>query len=179
MRLFIAINLSDEIKESLCLTMRELQAEGSKGTFSGRENLHLTLVFLGEVERSRISDIKAAMETVAFAPFDIEIGSPGRFRRDEGDILWIGLKPNSKLASIRESLIKELKKRNFSPDDKPFKPHLTLGRRVVGGGRIPENTAGLRQSVTSMELMLSERTNGKLIYTPLYSRKVDRSAQEY
>jgi len=37
----------------------------------------------------------------------------------------------------------------------------------------------LRQSVTSMELMLSERTNGKLIYTPLYSRKVDRSAQEY
>ena len=175
MRLFIAINLNDEMKDTLCRTEKELQEQGAEGNFSGRENLHLTLAFLGEVERKRVEAIKSAMDAVCFPAFELELGKPGRFKREEGDILWIGLQTSEMLKTVRSSLMGELKKRGFQPDDKPFKPHLTIGRRITGVSRMPELVKRPRQQVTSMELMLSERKNGKLIYTPIYSRVVDRA----
>ncbi|MBQ3048796.1 MAG: RNA 2',3'-cyclic phosphodiesterase [Oscillospiraceae bacterium] len=171
MRLFVAINLSDEIKDALCAVEKELQAQGARGNFSKRENLHLTLAFLGEVEQSRVKAVREAMAAAEFAPFTVEVASAGRFKRDEGDILWIGLGASRELTALQVSLVRELKARGFSPDDKPFNPHLTIGRKITGAGRIPESANGLSQRVESIELMLSERINGKLTYTPIYSRK--------
>ena len=171
MRLFVAINLNDEIKDALCSVENELQTSGAKGNFSKRENLHLTLAFLGEVEQKRVKAVREAMDKAEFTPFTVEVSSAGRFKRDEGDILWIGLGASKALTALQSSLVKELKARGFAPDDKPFKPHLTIGRKITGAGRIPESANGLSQRIESIELMLSERINGKLTYTPLYSRK--------
>ena len=171
MRLFVAINLNDEIKDALCGVEKELQAAGAKGNFSKRENLHLTLAFLGEVEQNRVKAVRDAMNRAEFEPFTLEVASAGRFKREEGDILWIGLGASKALAALQASLVKELKAGGFAPDDKPFRPHLTIGRKITGAGRIPESANGLSQRVESIELMLSERINGKLTYTPVYSRK--------
>jgi len=63
MRLFIAINFNDEIKDALCDASAELMAAAKRGRTPRRENLHLTLVFIGET--TRVDDILDVMEEAA------------------------------------------------------------------------------------------------------------------
>ncbi len=63
MRLFIAINFDNEIKKKFTLAQDRLK-QFTKGNFSHTENIHLTLVFLGEVEPERVPPIQQAMQSV-------------------------------------------------------------------------------------------------------------------
>ena len=82
MRLFVAIELSDEVKDALMECIDNIKVQGGKGNFTRKENLHITLAFLGETERLRSA--KACLDLVAFPQFDISLGKQGQFR----DILW-------------------------------------------------------------------------------------------
>ena len=62
MRLFIAIQLSDEMKKSLTATLHNLKKQGIKGNYTPTQNLHMTLAFLGEVRDPR--PVTAALERV-------------------------------------------------------------------------------------------------------------------
>jgi len=171
MRLFIAINFTDEIRDALCGVSDELRALGAHGNFSRRENLHLTLSFLGETPPERLAAAIAAMDAAVFSPFTLTLGKPGRFSSDEGDLLWIGAARSHALEALQGSLTRELIKRGFTPDKKPFRPHITIGRRILGAPRIPESASGVSQRVESIELMSSERIAGQLTYKALYSRR--------
>ena len=70
MRLFTAINFDDNIKDALSAAISELKARGIRGTFTLRENLHLTLVFLGETPR--VSDVRRQWTNFLW-PFGSEI----------------------------------------------------------------------------------------------------------
>lgn len=85
MRLFIAIAFPDKIKDRLKAGMDDLRRQGVRASWSRRENLHLTLEFLGELDSAK--EAIAAMEQVQAAPFRLEFAPSGRFRRREGDIL--------------------------------------------------------------------------------------------
>ena len=84
MRLFIAIAFPDKIKDRLKAGMDDLRRQGVRASWSRRENLHLTLEFLGELDSAK--EAIAAMEQVQAAPFRLEFAPSGRFRRREGDI---------------------------------------------------------------------------------------------
>ena len=71
MRLFIAINFDDKIKDELCLLTDELKNYSVSGNFTRRENLHLTLVFIGETPSNKITSIKSAIDNIQQQPFDI------------------------------------------------------------------------------------------------------------
>jgi len=175
MRLFIAINLNEEIKDYLMEAIRELQWHAEKGNFTRRENLHLTLVFLGEVDTDRLGAVKSAMNRIHGAPFRLAVSGFGKFKRNGGDIHWAGVEKSEPLFSVQKQLSEELVKAGFSLEERAYSPHLTLGREI----RLRDPSANIYASlsqvkkemnVTRISLMKSERIKGILTYTEIFGR---------
>lgn len=171
MRLFIAVNFNEDIKDSLQKDMARLAEYTIEGNFSRRENLHLTLVFIGETDD--VEAVKVAMQVIDDAPMTLFISGFGRFRRDAGDIYWRGVKRSKELENIYHKLVKALVNQGFAIDAKPFKPHLTLGRQVVVKPefdmyKFEKTLSRLHADVNRISLMKSERVAGRLKYTEIY-----------
>ena len=169
MRLFIAINFNDEIREKLLILQNELRSQSTKGNFSAVENMHLTLAFLDECDQKQTAAAKAAMNAVSFVPFDISIDNVGRFKRNGGDIWWAGMKVSKILTELHNSLNDKLIEAGFDIDRRSFSPHITIGREVITNAS-PWQAKPFGQTVSSIELMKSERINGRLTYTAIYKK---------
>jgi 2'-5' RNA ligase len=169
MRLFIAINFNDATKARLTALRDELRAKSGKGRFSSSDNIHLTLVFLGECDAGQAAAAKAAMDAVSFAPFDVAIDRVGRFRRDGGDIWWAGVRENKLLSNLHGDLTDKLTAAGFYIEKRGFSPHVTLGREVKTK-EMPREIEPFGETVSSIELMKSERIGGKLTYTAVHKR---------
>ena len=175
MRLFIAINFDDEIKKELVETQNMLRKCALRGNFTSYNNLHLTLVFLGEVTKN-IDPLHNVMDDVTVSPFNICIKGTGRFKRDRGDIWWVGIDENKSLSLLQSRLIDALSKAGFSIEKRPFSPHLTLARQVKLRDGIDTSAIGCGLSICSrvskISLMHSHRVNGVLTYTEIYEKKL-------
>ncbi|MDR1834467.1 MAG: RNA 2',3'-cyclic phosphodiesterase [Fusobacteriaceae bacterium] len=179
MRLFIAINFPVEIKESLQTLINELHDNSFSGTFSTVQNLHLTLAFLGECDGRETALVKSVLKRLEYESFSLTFGKTGRFRREEGDVRWIGVRKNEALARLQRDLTDRLREAGFRPDEREFRPHVTLGRRVnLRQGYSPQEPAPLTFDVISVELMKSERIQGKLTYTAVYNKNFATSKSE-
>lgn len=88
MRIFIAIRFTEAFKASILDAQEGLKEQGIRGNFTRPENLHLTLVFIGETDR--IDDIKTAVASVRFDPFVITTGQLGCFN-GRSRVLWMGI----------------------------------------------------------------------------------------
>lgn len=176
MRLFIAVNFDEKTKAALWQAAQRLEENAVSGNFTRRENMHLTLAFIGETQKLPL--VKEAMEEIDGAPFDLRMGRLGRFKRQGGDILWLGVEKCAELARIQAGLTRSLLQKGFPMEQREFRPHLTLGRQVVL--REPfrqkdwEQAAGtLVQRVAQIDLMESKRVGGTLVYTCLYSKALE------
>lgn len=128
MRLFVAILLSEPVKDMLMQTIRQLQPAVLDGRFSHRENLHLTLAFLGE---SSLKPAQQALHQLSGPSFAMTVEGVGRFRRDGGDILWAGVRKNPDLSALAGQVQQAFSQKGFSLEKRPFAAHLTLGRQVL------------------------------------------------
>ncbi|NLN03829.1 MAG: RNA 2',3'-cyclic phosphodiesterase [Clostridiaceae bacterium] len=137
-----------------------------------KNNLHLTLVFLGEVEPGDVDPIIKALDNVEYKKFDISFNMLGKFSRRDGDIVWLGMdKENSDLARLNNLVCRELGKLGFRQEK--FTPHITLGRRVVLKEDLASIQAdGISTRVERISLMLSERVDNVLTYTEIYSKNL-------
>lgn len=172
MRLFVAIAFPEAVKDELEAGMRTLRKQGVRASWSRRENLHLTLEFLGELDSPK--PVITAMEQVQAAPFSLEFAPSGRFRRREGDIFWLGIRPNGALMELQKQLHSALKAQGLELESRPYRPHLTLARRLRDHGEsvFPEPLPPAVQ-VSEFLLMRSERTPKGMRYTPLYRKKLE------
>lgn len=178
MRIFIAINFNDQTKQKLQDTAAALKRFMQKGTLTRTENLHLTLAFLGEVPEDRVYDVCRAIDAVRCPSFELDFCELGRFQRGAESLYWLGAAENQKLLETQRALIGQLRKRGFQPDEKPFRPHITLARRVIMDGEFHINDfhkqlPRICQQVAGISLMKSERKQGTVCYTELYFRKHD------
>ena len=132
-RSFIAIELPDELKAGLT----RLQAKLKLGKPTGVKwvdpySIHLTLKFLGSVAVDRIGEITTAMEAAAqgISPFHLEVKGLGVFpnlRRVQ--VAWVGLGGEvDKLGQLQQRIESNLAHLGFTPESRPFTPHLTLAR---------------------------------------------------
>ena len=128
MRLFIAITFEEEIKKMLAEFGGRLEAAGIKGRFSAEENIHLTLAFLGESRRE--AELCRILGSLEGAAFPLESGVLGRFRKQGGDVLWLGLKKSQALGALYGQLVEKLAGAGFALEERPYQPHITLGRQV-------------------------------------------------
>ncbi|MCL1809871.1 MAG: RNA 2',3'-cyclic phosphodiesterase [Clostridiales bacterium] len=169
MRLFIAVNFNNDTKSRLLALRDELRDKSSDGNFSLPENLHLTLVFLGECDERQAAAVKSVIGRVRFAPFGIAIDRIGRFKRDGGDIWWAGVRENQPLMDLQGELTDKLVEAGFGLEKRRYSAHVTLGRRVETSMR-PRGLEPFGEAVEAIDLMRSERVNGKLTYTSIYKK---------
>lgn len=175
MRLFIAIEFTPKVKEFLYDMIQELKQQSNRGTFTRFDNLHLTLAFLGEMEKKRIPEVVEAMKNscIGRKPFDLSIGGFGKFMTHGECLYWCGVRDNPFLLELQQSLVSNLKEQNIAVDLKPFQPHITLGRRCIMKKSFKEKLFSEQIDVNEMKvstihLMKSERIDGKLTYTSLH-----------
>ncbi len=146
-----------------------------QGNFTRRENLHLTLAFLGEIPPAGVENIKQAMDKVSAGQFSLVISHLGQFKRNGGDIYWLGIEKNTSLLNLHTQLSRELRGAGFKLEERGFKPHLTLGRQIIlspafDQAEFSRKIPPLSQEVDRISLMKSERIAGKLTYTEIYSK---------
>ncbi len=139
-RIFIAINLPEEIKEELEKLKKEINslypAEWRRGLVKWvkKENLHITLLFIGAVELEKIPLIIKIAEEVArenkFSRLQIAKINYGPSAKIPPRLIWAELGKNTALDKAAQELReKTLEKGVFSKtDSKPFSAHITLGR---------------------------------------------------
>lgn len=177
MRLFVALLLSEKMKDALCESGDELRRRACRGNFSRRENLHLTLAFLGDCPPSALSRIRRAMSAAAenTSPFALTLEKLGRFRRPGADLWWAGVHRQPALTRLAEDLQERLRQEGFAIEDRPFAAHLTIARQVDAPGLRPEDIAlaAVSQRISAMSLMESSRINGVLTYREIFSVSLD------
>lgn len=172
MRLFIAINFDEETRQNIFSVQQRLQALGT-GNFSRPENLHLTLAFLGEVAPVRAAAVQSAMDRTAVCLMTLVFDRVGCFKRDGGDIWWLGLKENDLLLSLQKELSGHLAEAGFLLESRRFSPHITLAREVRLAARPDRGTLlgkPFAAQAGAVSLMCSERIGGRLTYTEQYRK---------
>ena len=169
MRLFIAIQLNDEMKDALQGMQDYMRSRGVKGNYTKRDNLHLTLAFIGEFD-----DPDAVLEVIKRAglrPFDIALSGTGSFT----SLWWAGMDGGMALQSFARRLRRELDNAGIPYDRKKFSPHITLIRKPECCGADTEqeilaalsDTKDVRMTVDHASLMRSDRSDRGMIYTEI------------
>lgn len=172
MRLFIALELPEPIKDGLQENAELLRMYCDRGSFSPRENYHITLAFLGEQPECRVSDLIAAMDACGAESFRIAFMGLGEF---ENSVVWRGIEASEELEQLQRELTAQLRLRDFDLERRAFKPHLTLARRVILKENMQLSSLSvhlkpLSFQVNKMTLMRSELSNTGAIYTPFYQK---------
>ena len=170
MRLFYAINFEKPVKDRIADVQNDLRKQSIGGNFTLQKNLHLTLVFIGEVQEHRARQLFEIAGRLCFEPFALRFDRLGRFKRKDDDLVWMGAEKNEALLSVYGTLASQLRAAGYSIDTRPYTPHLTLARRVKlreGFSLTGYCFDPIVTCVTAASLMKSERINGKLVYTPL------------
>ncbi len=134
LRLFVAVPVPPSALEAcrqLIETARE-RVDGRAARWVRTENLHLTLRFLGATSPELVPDVTAAMTVVAdgTSPFDVTLTGAGSFPADRRPrALWIGIRQGAdELAAAALGLDAGLIPLGWSPEVRPFRPHLTVAR---------------------------------------------------
>ena len=166
MRLFIALRLSDRIRDVLVEAQEEMRWKGVQGNYTKEENLHLTLAFIGEYPEP--DEVLEAIGEVGFVPFRIALGETGTFP----DIWWAGIEPSDSLEALVKRLRRVLAEHGIPFDRKKFVPHITLIRKPSCRAEIPLDEVIQRLPAESMtvdriSLMRSDRGKDGMIYTEI------------
>jgi RNA 2',3'-cyclic 3'-phosphodiesterase len=138
-RAFIAVDLSADVLDRLSQVMVGLREEIGDGAvrWIPVENMHLTLKFLGDVSLSNVDRLKEIIQTSAAGcpMFAVSVGGVGAFPSLlRARVVWAGVEGPPDLVTVQRMIDVETARLGYASENRPFKPHLTLGRvsRNVG-----------------------------------------------
>ena len=134
MRSFIAVEMDEKTIESLKRIQDDISSRVPRGAVKwvAASSIHLTLKFLGDTRVSILEEVERGIERAVKGtnPFEIRIKGTGCFpscRRPR--VIWIGVEDESgELRSLQKRVDSEMESLGWKPEDRPFSPHLTLGR---------------------------------------------------
>jgi 2'-5' RNA ligase len=138
-RSFLAIELPKPILRKIEEVQGDLRSTHAEVRWINPEKIHLTLKFFGNIEESRIESIFKSIEEPirSTLPFSLKVRGVGAFPNLKNPrVIWMGLVEGREvLISFQEQMEIQLKKIGFQPEDRPFHPHLTLGRMKSSRGK--------------------------------------------
>ena len=141
-RLFVAIRPPEDIRDLLLDAMND----SADFRWQSEEQLHLTLRFVGEVERPTADDFAVELGRVRTAPFELHIAGTGRFEQRSAGALWAGVEPRKPVAALAAKVERACLAVGLEPERRAFHPHITLarwkGRRSHEIARFLERTRG-------------------------------------
>ena len=162
MRLFLAIQLNDEIRTALTDVQAVWKRRGVTGNYTLAENLHLTLVFIGDYPDPY--DVLETLDGLAFSPVTLRLEGFGSF----GDLWWAGLSESPGLEAIVRRIRHRLSEAEIPFDRKKFSPHITLIRKASRNGSKdlpPVSLPSASMEAGRISLMRSDRGKNGMIYT--------------
>jgi 2'-5' RNA ligase len=130
-RLFVALNLPDDVRGSLMEALGPLRRTTLPVKWVRPENVHLSLKFLGEVAETREAEVATALQEAVRGVRSIPLHIAGfgvfpDFRRPQ--VLWAGIDPEPALELLQHQVERAFTPLGFPPDGRPFRPHVTVGR---------------------------------------------------
>jgi len=178
-RSFLAIELPKPILKKIEEVQGDLRSTHADVRWVNPEKIHLTLKFFGNIEESRIDPIFKSIEEPIrnTLPFSLKVQGVGAFPNLKNPrVIWIGLVNGREvLISFQKQIEAQLEKIGIQPEDRPFHPHLTLGRMKSSRGK--EELAGRMEKhkeeefgdfqVERVVLFKSDLRPTGPIYTPL------------
>jgi len=184
-RAFIAIELSSEIHHRLDQVSKQLkdQLVNMPIRWVPGQNIHLTLKFLGDVSIANLDMLTKILESTVSIhhSFEISAGGLGAFPKiHQPRVIWIGLEVPPELIAIQHSLELETARVGYPREERPFSPHLTLGR-VSRNVSVVETQAIARAleatkvgflgvtRVMAINLFRSDLNPDGAVYTSIYS----------
>lgn len=123
-RLFVAIRPPEPVIDLLLDTMAGMPSL----RWQDEEQLHLTLRFVGEVERPQAEDLAAALSALRFERFTLRIAGVGRFDHHRRGALWAGVEPRTPIAALAAKVERVCVSVGLAPERRAFHPHITLAR---------------------------------------------------
>lgn len=176
MRVFYAVEFSNQIKQSIKRVQQSIQKLCLSGNFSHEENFHLTLRFIGEADRKSVEELKVCLHKAAESaePFALNFSKVGWFDRGEKKIVWIGIKnEDGGLDRLYRSLEYTLSEKGYESMEKDYSPHITLSRETIFRENADLEVRKINVyseaiKIDRVSLMESTRINGKLTYRPIY-----------
>jgi RNA 2',3'-cyclic 3'-phosphodiesterase len=182
-RSFVAIELDDQVRQSLAGVQLDLRAVLPPQTvrWIAPESIHLTLQFLGDVPVNQTQPIVEALRGACsgIAAFSFDLIGLGVFPdRRRPRIVWVGInEPGGVLAVLHRRVGQALKPLGFPPEERTFTPHLTIGRATrsasprdltMAGEVVTRSDIGLigRIDVHHVALMRSDLKPTGAVYTP-------------
>ncbi|MCY3853073.1 MAG: RNA 2',3'-cyclic phosphodiesterase [Gammaproteobacteria bacterium] len=137
-RLFFALLPDGAVRKQLRQLQKDLDQAGGRPV--PEENLHLTLVFLGNVEADKVDAVRAIAAGIEGEPFDLVLDTLGGFRQNNARILWVGPSElSSELEALYQSLRRQVRKIGRRVGKGTYHPHVTLIRKADLRKKLPED----------------------------------------
>jgi 2'-5' RNA ligase len=135
MRLFIGIPLSAGTADDLAAVVNQLRSPAAPDglRWSARESWHITLQFLGSTKPEQYGCITARLRELRYPRVRIELDSLGMF--DRAGVLYVEVRVTPDLVALQQAVTASTFPCGFTPEDRPYHPHITLARRKGKGGR--------------------------------------------
>lgn len=134
-RLFVALRPPRPMREALLAAMGDIPG----ARWQDDDQLHLTLRFIGEVDRHMAEDVAATLGSVSHPAFDLRLDGVGCFdRRGRIDNIWAGVTPHDPVKSLHAAVTGALVRAGIAPEERAFVPHITLAR--FARGQAPSGT---------------------------------------
>ena len=123
-RLFVALRPPEAIREQLLDLM-----EGVPDLrWQHDEQLHLTVRFIGEVERPAAEDLAAVLSQIRFEQFPQSLDGAGKFEKHRQGALWAGVTPKKQLKALNAKVERACQSVGLEPERRAYHPHITLAR---------------------------------------------------
>lgn len=184
-RTFVAIDISDDVRRRVLKARKDLERAPCRVKWVEPGNLHITLKFLGDVDRVKLVSVIDIIREAAkgVAPFELFFSGLGYFPAGgrKPRVVWVGIEdPSGSAARLARELDDKLMGLDIEPDDRPFRAHLTIGRVKNPKGapdlakRIDGTEYGAFGSTTVREVVLyeSELTPGGPVYKAIDSARL-------
>ena len=135
MRLFVALDIENEIRERLQNFVEEIRLFAPKARWVSPESLHVTLKFIGERPDSEVKDIVSALHNVSAEQFKVAFRGCGFFPSSKAArVFWVGIEAGPDLHALANSVETALEPLGIAKEKRAFSPHLTLARSREGSG---------------------------------------------
>lgn len=133
---FIGIPVNQDLKEKLSDWQNDIKEKFGSNyqIWTYKEDLHITLKFLGEADRKSIEELQHVLRRqVDMEAFSLEIGGIGTFGKPRKPrVLWAGVKKTEAMENLKDQIESAAAKAGFLEDNQPYRPHITLAKKWKG-----------------------------------------------
>ena len=135
MRLFVAIDIDDAIRERILRFVEGVQPFAPDARWVKPESMHVTLKFIGEQPDEALPAIKQTLGKLSAAPVNIDFRGYGFFPNPKSArVFWVGMEAGLELGALASGIDQQLSTLGVPKEDRPYSPHLTLARGIGGSG---------------------------------------------